>query len=279
MNSTINNMIIGLNKYALNKQAAYSIFFITVAIVFLNACASNSGNYRAPVTDVGEEVVASERTTVLLGNGRQHRVNEGESLYAIAWMYDLDYNALARANNIQAPYVIFPGQELTLNMNNISVTSSPTISGNQTQSSPVVARNSSGNAQSRAAGQNNSLLRWVWPAQGNVIAGFSSADNENKGLDIGGEAGDPVVAAEAGEVVYVGNGLLRYGELVIIKHNDQFLSAYAHNNSINVSEGDIVNRGQQIANLGSTGIDRNMLHFEIRQAGQPVDPINYLPPR
>ncbi len=272
-------MIISLNKYALNKQAAYSMFFVTVAIVFLNACASNSGNYRAPVTDVGEEVVASERTTVVLGNGRQHRVNEGESLYAIAWMYDLDYNALARANNIQAPYVIFPGQELTLNMNNISVTSSPTISGNQTQSSPVVARNSSGNAQSQAAGQNNSLLRWVWPAQGNVIAGFSSADNENKGLDIGGEAGDPVVAAEAGEVVYAGNGLLRYGELVIIKHNDQFLSAYAHNNSINVSEGDMVNRGQQIANLGSTGIDRNMLHFEIRQSGQPVDPINYLPPR
>ncbi len=266
------------SEFAMNKLAAYKLFFIAI-IIMLVACASGGGTYRAPVTDVGQEVVASERTTVVLGNGRQHRVNEGESLYAIAWMYDLDYNALARANNIQAPYVIFPGQELNLNVNNIPTSSQSNSSGSQTQSPPVVSSNSIGNAQSRPAGQSNTLLRWVWPAEGNIIAGFSSAENENKGVDISGDAGDPVMAAESGEVVYAGNGLLRYGELVIIKHNDQFLSAYAHNNSINVSEGDIVSRGQQIANLGSTGIDRNMLHFEIRQAGQPVDPINYLPPR
>lgn len=246
-------------------------------MLLVSAC--SSGTYRAPVVDIGQQVVVSERTTVVLGNGRQHRVNEGESLYAIAWMYDLDYNALASANNIQAPYIIFPGQELTLNTQNISSNTQASNSSNQTQSSAVVTTNSSGNAQSRPAGGNNSLLRWVWPAQGNVIATFSSADNENKGVDIAGDTGDPVLAAESGEVVYAGNGLLRYGELVIIKHNDQFLSAYAHNNSINVSEGENVNRGQQIANLGSTGIDRNMLHFEIRLSGQPVDPENYLPPR
>lgn len=261
----------------MNGSASYKVYLSCICMLLVNAC--SSGTYRAPVVDVGQPAVVSERTTIVLGNGRQHRVNEGESLYAIAWMYDLDYNALARANNIQAPYVIFPGQELTLNTQNIPSNTPASNSSNQTQTSTVVTTNTSGNAQSRSAGDNNSLLRWVWPAQGNVIATFSSADNENKGLDIAGNNGDPVLAAESGEVVYAGNGLLRYGELVIIKHNDQFLSAYAHNNSINVSEGDSVSRGQQIANLGSTGIDRNMLHFEIRLSGQPVDPETYLPPR
>ena len=261
----------------MNSSASYKVYLSCICMLLVNAC--SSGTYRAPVVDVGQPAVVSERTTIVLGNGRQHRVNEGESLYAIAWMYDLDYSALALANNIQAPYVIFPGQELTLNTQNIPSNTPASNSSNQTQTSTVVTSNTSGNAQSRSAGDNNSLLRWVWPAQGNVIATFSSADNENKGLDIAGNNGDPVLAAESGEVVYAGNGLLRYGELVIIKHNDQFLSAYAHNNSINVSEGDSVSRGQQIANLGSTGIDRNMLHFEIRLSGQPVDPETYLPPR
>ncbi len=259
------------------KSGSCKVYLINICILLISAC--SSGSYRAPVVEIGEQDVVSERTTVVLGNGRLHRVNEGESLYAIAWMYDLDYNTLALANNIQAPYVIFPGQELNLDVNNIPIASRMNACGGATQTSPVVTRNTSGNAQSRPAGNDNSLLRWVWPAQGNLIAAFSRADNENKGVDIAGNIGDPVVAAESGEVVYAGNGLLRYGELVIIKHNDQFLSAYAHNDSINVSEGDSVSRGQQIANLGSTGIDRNMLHFEIRLAGQPVDPEDYLPPR
>ncbi len=279
MKSTMISVIKTNTKYALIKSGRLKVFLIGILFLLITACSSGSGTYRAPVVEIGQQAVVSERTTVVLGNGRQHRVNEGESLYAIAWMYNLDYKALALANNIQDPYVIFPGQELTLNVNNIPASPRPTASGNPTQTTPVVTSNTSGNAQTRPAGPNNSLLRWVWPAQGNVIAGFSSAENENKGVDIAGNSGDPVVAAEAGEVVYAGNGLLRYGELVIIKHNDQFLSAYAHNNSIIVSEGDVVRRGQQIASLGSTGIDRNMLHFEIRLAGQPVDPTSYLPPR
>ncbi len=245
--------------------------------MLISAC--SSGTYRAPVVDVGQEAESSQRTTVILGSGPQHRVNEGESLYAIAWMYDLDYNDLAIANNIQAPYVIYPGQELNLDTANISVNDQSLNSSNQTQALSTVTRNTSGNAQSRPVGVDNDLLRWVWPTQGNVIAAFSNTNIENKGIDIAGDNGDPVVAAESGEVVYAGNGLLRYGELVIIKHSDQFLSAYAHNRSINVREGDSVSRGQQIANLGSTGIDMDMLHFEIRLAGQPVDPAIYLPPR
>ena len=101
---------------------------------------------------------------------------------------------------------------------------------------------------------------------------------ENKGLDIAGKKGDAVLAAADGEVVYAGSGLLRYGELLIIKHNDQYLSAYAHNDALVVREGQRVTRGQKIAELGSTGVDRDMLHFEIRLEGKPVDPLIYLPP-
>tara|TARA_R110000772_G_scaffold41328_2_gene95920 strand:- start:2086 stop:2913 length:828 start_codon:yes stop_codon:yes gene_type:complete len=251
---------------------------LTAILLLLSAC--SSGTYRAPVIEIGQQAVVSERTTVVMGNGPRHRINEGETLYAIAWMYDLDYAALAQANNIQAPYTIYPGRELNLDISGVSTARTPpaaTVTRNEP--APTVNRNTTGNAQSRAAGPANNLLRWMWPSQGNVIKAFSNTGNENKGIDIAGREGDPVLAAESGEVVYAGNGLLRYGELIIIKHNDQFLSAYAHNSSLNVSEGDRVTRGQQIASLGSTGVDRDMLHFEIRLAGQPVNPVSYLPPR
>jgi lipoprotein NlpD len=250
--------------------------FLLIALFVLSACQSEN-NYRAPVSEIGQPALASPRATVNLGSGPSHRVNEGETLYAIAWMYDLNFRALAQANNIAEPYVIFPGQELSLDINQVAIAPAQTTVSNG-GSNTTVHRNSTGNAQTRAAGSANPLLRWVWPANGRVIGNFSSSDTA-KGIDIAGSAGDPVYAAEAGEVVYAGNALLRYGELIIIKHNEQFLSAYAHNDSLYVSEGDRVTRGQEIAGLGSTGIDREMLHFEIRLAGRPVDPVAYLPPR
>jgi lipoprotein NlpD len=125
----------------------------------------------------------------------------------------------------------------------------------------------------------NAPIQWDWPARGNIIGRYSNSDPDNKGIKLGGNEGDTVMAAADGEVVYTGNGLLRYGELVILKHNDHFLSAYAHNKLIAVKEGDRVTRGQKIAELGSTGIDRDMLHFEIRLDGKPVDPMTYLPAR
>jgi lipoprotein NlpD len=257
------------------NNTGFNLILAGLVVAVMTACSSRS--YRAPVVDLGGEDISSPRTSVFLGNGPQHRVNEGESLYTIALMYDLDYRALASINNIREPYTIFPGQELDLDIANAR-TGSTSVNNSQNQTQ-AATRNDSGNAQTRPAATSNNLLRWVWPAQGNVIGTFSTTNNENKGIDIAGNTGDPVIAAESGEVVYAGNGLLRYGELVIIKHNDQFLSAYAHNSVINVTEGDVVTRGQQIANLGSTGIDRNMLHFEIRLAGSPVDPESYLPPR
>jgi len=120
---------------------------------------------------------------------------------------------------------------------------------------------------------------WSWPANGAVIGLFSSNNSLNKGIDIAGELGQPVFAASDGAVVYAGSGLRGYGELVIIKHNDTYVSAYGHNRRLLVREGQQVKAGQTIAEMGSTGTDRVKLHFEIRRQGKPVDPQQYLPKR
>ncbi len=126
-------------------------------------------------------------------------------------------------------------------------------------------------------GADEDRLDWMWPAKGRVIGTFSDTANL-KGIDIAGSAGTPVVASAAGKVVYAGTGLRGYGKLVIIKHNDTYLSAYAHNRSIVVKEGDEVTRGQKIAEMGNTDADQVKLHFEIRRLGKPMDPARYLPP-
>lgn len=130
-------------------------------------------------------------------------------------------------------------------------------------------------APSTATAQQNA--KWLWPASGPVLARFN--ESTNKGLDIDGKPGDPVLASAAGKVVYSGSGLRGYGKLVIIKHDENYLTAYAHNRNLLVKEGDAVRQGQRIAELGSTDADRPKLHFEIRRQGRPVDPMKYLPPR
>jgi lipoprotein NlpD len=120
-------------------------------------------------------------------------------------------------------------------------------------------------------------LGWIWPATGKIVAGFSESANL-KGIDIAGKAGQPVVASAAGKVVYAGAGLRGYGKLIIVKHNNTFLSAYAHNREIAVKEGQQVSKGQKIAEMGDTDADQVKLHFEIRRLGKPVDPAKFLPP-
>ena len=122
-----------------------------------------------------------------------------------------------------------------------------------------------------------SSLNWIWPANGKIIERFSTKFNNNRGLDIAGERGQPVRASAPGRVVYEGSGLRGYGNLVIIKHDSNYLSAYAHNEKIYVSENEVVKAGQRIADIGSSGAKRDKLHFEIRYKGKPVDPLNYLP--
>ena len=119
--------------------------------------------------------------------------------------------------------------------------------------------------------------KWSWPASGRVITGFN--ESSNKGVDIGGKPGDPVYAAAPGKVVYSGSGLRGYGKLVVIKHDQEYNSVYAHNQNLLVKENDVVTKGQKIAELGSTDADRPKLHFEIRRQGRAVDPMQYLPAR
>lgn len=120
-------------------------------------------------------------------------------------------------------------------------------------------------------------IAWIWPSSGPVLAGFDEV--KNKGLDIGGAAGDPVLAAADGRVVYVGAGLRGYGNLIILKHNNTYLTAYAHNQTLLIKEDQTVRKGQKIAEMGSSDSDRVKLHFEVRRQGKPVDPSKYLPPR
>lgn len=127
------------------------------------------------------------------------------------------------------------------------------------------------------AADNDSGIDWMWPGGGKLLSQFSEPNN--KGVDLGGKAGDPVLAAAGGRVMYVGSGIRGYGNLVIIKHSSGFLSAYAHNRKILVKENQSVAKGQKIAELGDSDADQAKLHFEIRRQGKPVDPLQYLPPR
>jgi lipoprotein NlpD len=127
-----------------------------------------------------------------------------------------------------------------------------------------------------AAGNDDDHLDWVWPAKGRLVSGFSDTA-ALKGIDIAGALGDPVLASAAGKVVYAGSGLRGYGQLIIIKHSDTYLSAYAHNSKILVKEGDSVARGAKIAEMGSSDTNTVKLHFEIRRQGKPIDPQKFLP--
>jgi len=126
-----------------------------------------------------------------------------------------------------------------------------------------------------AAASGDDDLGWIWPGNGQVLAGFDEV--KNKGLDIGGASGDPVVAAAEGKVVYAGSGLRGYGNLIILKHNSTYLTAYAHNKALMVKEDQTVKKGQKIAEMGDSDADRVKLHFEVRRQGKPVDPAKYLP--
>ncbi|WP_028484454.1 peptidoglycan DD-metalloendopeptidase family protein [Thioalkalivibrio sp. ALE17] len=221
-----------------------------------------------------------------------HVVQRNETLYRIAQRYGLEWRDLARRNAIDAPYLIHPGQRLRLRGAARSsppsapqASSAPSSRSSSSGSSGSGSSSSSGASSSTSSSSSSSPSSapadpggWQWPADGQVLRGFSSSGTR-RGLAIGGERGDNVRATRAGEVVYAGGGLVGYGRLVILKHDARFLSAYGHNDELLVSEGDRVQAGDTIARLGSSGAERPMLHFEIRVDGTPVDPTRYLPDR
>ncbi len=207
-------------------------------------------------------------------------VQPGDTLYSIAWESGRDYQDVARWNQISPPYLIKPGQRLRLfpptgaqktNRPETSASSRPEIQKKPAPDKPEPAA-SVHRAPAAAARQ----LSWMWPTQGELMERYS-ANGTNKGIDITGRKGQPIIAAEAGQVVYQGGGLRGYGQLIIVKHSADFLSAYAHCDKIYVKEGNVIKRGQKIADMGSSGADRAKLHFEVRYRGAPVDPQDYLP--
>lgn len=244
----------------------YVTAFLLALFSGLVAC---TGGYSAPVAD-------TRQGPQYLDAGRQHLVNKGETLYAIAWMYDLDFQLIAQVNNLTSPYRINIGQNLLVDVRGVTLRSPQT-----TQTSPSVITYPASTATSTQAPPRASnttpVASWQWPAQGSIAERFKAGENGNKGIDISGNRGDTILASAAGEVVYAGRGLLHYGDMIIIKHNNEYLSAYAHNDRILIREGEQVQKGQRIAEMGSTGIDRTLLHFEIRRNGAPVDPMKYLP--
>jgi lipoprotein NlpD len=202
-------------------------------------------------------------------------VQRGQNVYRIATENGLTALDLAIWNDIGSPYTIHPGQRLRLYPGGqTGVAVKPAASVAQ-RSAPAPTHPVTPSVVVPAA----SNVSWRWPADGAVVQTFAGGDPTRQGVDIAGKGGQPVRAASDGVVVYSGSGLVGYGELVIVKHNAQWLSAYGHNRARLVNEGQVVKAGQQIAEMGRSGAARDMLHFEVRYNGKPVDPQLYLPKR
>lgn len=264
------------------KVQMFRMFIILITLVALTSCATHQS---APVTDKSRATNWRPKT---------HVVAPGDTLFSIAWRYGLKYEDLAKYNKINAPYIIRPSQVINLdlqlstqkNIENGHVSpGNVTILSKKEKVFPDSSVSSRKENKTHRVDSTNKITakspapQWRWPAQGVVLSSFQGNDGFNKGIDLGGKLGEPVLAAAGGQVVYAGSGLRGYGKLLIIKHNETFLSAYAHNERLRVKEGDLVKVGQVIADMGSSGTDRVKLHFEIRRDGTPVDPLKYLPRR
>ncbi|MGH8489508.1 MAG: peptidoglycan DD-metalloendopeptidase family protein [Gammaproteobacteria bacterium] len=226
---------------------------------------------KAPVVSAR---TGSDRMAIKAGVGaRQHVVAREDTLHSIAWRYRLDYREIARWNRIKTPFIIYPGQRLALHQTQGSATAPRPAPRRQVRASAPRAEISPptrGQAPPPAGS-----IQWQWPARGTPLPANSASSRQ--GLDLLGQPGQPIWAAAAGEVVYSGDGLVGYGKLIIIRHDDVYLSAYAHNRRLWVQEGHRVARGQQIAEMGNSGSRQVKLYFEIRRNGRPVPPLRYLP--
>ncbi|MBK9442129.1 MAG: peptidoglycan DD-metalloendopeptidase family protein [Comamonadaceae bacterium] len=220
------------------------------------------------------------------GKPGYYTVKPGDTLLRISLENGQSMQDVARWNHIENPNRIEVGQVLRVAppgstevvvkpIAKPALTASSAAVAASSTTAPVSATSSTASAVKPAVGETE--INWIWPAGGVVLAGFD--DVKNKGLDIGGTAGEPVLAAADGRVVYVGAGLRGYGNLIILKHDNVYLTAYAHNQTLLVKEDQSVVKGQKIAEMGNSDADRVKLHFEVRRQGKPVDPAKYLPAR
>ncbi len=249
---------------------------LSAAALLLAACSSSV--VRETSSSSASHPVASQPKP-----GVTVRVQRGDTLYGIAFRNGVDVRDLATWNGIGAPYTIYPGQSLRLypqSGKNVAATGASRPPSATVRPKPAaVSVPPRPAAPTPPATPMSSGVSWRWPADGAVIGGFAAGDATKQGVDIAGTSGQAVRAAGDGVVVYSGGGLVGYGELIIVKHNEAWLSAYGHNRTRLVNEGQNVKAGQQIAEMGRSGASRDMLHFEIRYNGKPVDPQLYLPKR
>ena len=229
----------------------------------------STGAVSTPIS-MGASMPGSENA----GKPGYYSVRPGDTLTKIALDHGQAWRDIAKWNGLDNPNVIEVDQVLRVAPvpAETKVAAAPKPAAAPAQPSPQPAPQAPATANNTEDG-----LAFAWPHSGQILAGFDEA--KNKGLDFAGKAGDPVLAAADGKVVYAGSGLRGYGNLVILKHNNTYLTAYAHNQSLLVKEDQAVVKGQRIAEMGSSDADRVKLHFEIRKQGKPVDPSKYLPSR
>lgn len=230
--------------------------WLLAALALQGGCSSTGT--QAPIRE-GAPAKRPDRTAAAARLG-QHLVRPGETLFGIAFQHGLDYRALAAWNDLADPTRLPSGTVLRLTP----------------PSRPAVARPASVAASSEPEPPATPTPRWDWPVRGRILKGFDSITG-SKGVDIAGARGSPIRAAAAGRVLYAGDGLRGYGKLIIIKHSDTLLSAYAHQDKLLVAEGDQVALGHVVGRMGDSDAQRVMLHFEIREQGKPVNPLKYLP--
>jgi len=226
----------------------------------LISCAANPSY--APVYNAWQQADASKGV---------YRVQPGDSLYSIAWAFGLDYRTLAKINKIPPDDEIAAGTLLRMY---------PSKKQKIQQQKKIVKSRSGWTKQKKiehkSVRQVNGRVFWRWPTQGKIIKTFSLTSGGNRGIDIAGKSGQPIKAAAKGRVVYAGSGLRGYGNLIILKHNQNYLSAYGYNKKLLVKDGDQVKLGQSIALMGSNDSGKVMMHFEIRYQGKPVNPLKYI---
>lgn len=255
----------------------------------LAACTSTS---KAPVVDLSGEPAPTQAQTAPGVAGATYIVRPGDTLYSISRAHNVSWQDLATWNNITDPSQLRVGQTLQVGADGAAA---PAVSGGMVaqvepiqgagveqrpldgSTPPAVTPPTTAPTTPTPAPVNTSGIDWLWPASGKIVSGFNEA--LNKGVDIEGNLGDPVVAAADGVVVYSGSGLRGYGNLLIVRHDSTYLSAYAHNSRLLAKEGQNVRRGEKIAELGQSDAPSPRLHFEIRRGGTPEDPMRYLPPR
>ncbi|MFQ3207860.1 MAG: lipoprotein NlpD [Glaciecola sp.] len=263
---------------------------VAISLILLTSCSGRS--QPAPVMSLNTSVAKQNNLTEI--DGEIYKVQKGDTLFAVAFYSGNDYLDIAKYNDIKAPYGIYPGQTLTLippseknNKNkNKDITSKPN-SYTKVVVDPAKAQaygeterkkhREKSNKKNEASDKPDNDVVWIWPASGKSTSAVVGSDGTNRGVDIKGDLYSPIYAAANGKVVYAGNALKGYGNLVIIKHENNLLSAYAHNDTILVSEQRYVKQGQKIATMGRTGSSDVMLHFEIRRKGKSLDPFRFLP--